>query len=350
MPDQTQGFAAPEVMVRIGPIMGVPAALASLGFDSREVLAEGGFDIGLFDNPDNLISFIARGRLMAHCAAKANCPNFGLLVGQHTELRSLGLPGLLARHSPDVRTALNNLVRYFHLQSHGSMLTLHENNGIVTLGYHIRQANSLANDEVGAGAVAVMFNVLRELCGPNWLPREAWFRHRQPLDTRPYRQFFQSHLQFNAEQNAIFFLASWLNIPLKDAHPDLYKMVQQQINSLEVQQASNFPEQVREVLPEAILRGGSNADQVAALFSMHPRTLNRHLQAYGMTYQELRDEVSYTMAAQLLNETGLEVSQVATNLNYADARSFIRAFRRWSGTTPARWRAQQKLLRKTKRK
>ena len=322
--------------------MGVPAALESLGFDPQEVLADCGFDIGLFANADNLISFFARGRLMAHCAAKANCLNFGLLVGQHSGLSSLGLPGLLAKNSPDVRTALDNLVRHFHLHTRGSMLTLHESNGIATLSYHIKQFESQANAEVGAGAVAILFNILRELCGPNWLPREAWFMHQQPLDTEPYRQFFQTHLQFNAEQNAIFFLASWLNLPLKESHPDLYKMVQQQIELLEVQQDSNFPEQVREVLSESILRGDSNADHVAALFSMHPRTLNRHLNAYGTSYRQLRDKVRYTMAEQLLNETDLTISQIAINLNYAGARSFIRAFRRWGGTTPARWRARPK--------
>ena len=144
--------------------MGVPAAIQGLGFDPQAVLADSGFDIGLFDNPDNLISFSARGRLMAHCAEKTNSLHFGLLVGQHSDLRSLGLPGLLAKHSPDVRTALNNLVRYFHLHTRGSMLTLHENSGIATLSYHIRQFRSQANAEVGAGAVAVMFNILRELC------------------------------------------------------------------------------------------------------------------------------------------------------------------------------------------
>jgi AraC-like DNA-binding protein len=73
------------------------------------------------------------------------------------------------------------------------------------------------------------------------------------------------------------------------------------------------------------------------------------LKAFGINYQELRDEVSYTMAGQLLNETDLEIGQIANNLNYADARSLIRAFRRWSGTTPARWRAQQKLQRRLER-
>ena len=345
MSAQTPAYSSPDVMLPIGTSMGVPAALESLGLNPQEILSESGFDIGIFDNPDNLISFSARGHLLAHFAEKANCLHFGLLVGEHGGLRSLGLVGLLTQHSPDVRTALNNLVRYFHLYTHGAMLTLREMSGIAVLSYHVNQFGTQADDQVGAGAVAVMFNVLHELCGSNWQPREAWFMHRQPLDTKPYRQFFQTHLQFNAEQNAIVFLSSWLNRSIKDAHPDLYKLVQQQMNSPEDRQGNSFLEQVREALRAAILGGYCKADRVAALFSMHPRTLNRRITTYGVGYQELVDEVSYTIARQLLNETGLGIGQIATNLNYADARSFIRAFRRWSGTTPARWRAQQKLLR-----
>ena len=39
----------------------------------------------------------------------------------------------------------------------------------------------------------------------------------------------------------------------------------------------------------------------------------------------------------------MRVRQVADVLNYADAAAFTRAFHRWSGTTPARWRASARV-------
>jgi AraC-like DNA-binding protein len=41
----------------------------------------------------------------------------------------------------------------------------------------------------------------------------------------------------------------------------------------------------------------------------------------------------------MLMDSTMEVSQIAAILGYANASAFTRAFRRWSGTTPARWRA-----------
>jgi AraC-like DNA-binding protein len=43
----------------------------------------------------------------------------------------------------------------------------------------------------------------------------------------------------------------------------------------------------------------------------------------------------------MLEHGSLEVSEIAAALDYADASAFTRAFRRWSGTTPAAWRARQ---------
>jgi AraC-like DNA-binding protein len=43
------------------------------------------------------------------------------------------------------------------------------------------------------------------------------------------------------------------------------------------------------------------------------------------------------MARQMLNDSDIDVSEIAAMLHYADARSFTRAFRRWSNSMPARW-------------
>jgi AraC-like DNA-binding protein len=74
---------------------------------------------------------------------------------------------------------------------------------------------------------------------------------------------------------------------------------------------------------------------------MHSHTLSRRLKALGTSYQELLDESRFEVARQLLKHSRMEISEIAGMLDYAGARSFIRAFRRWSGTTPARWRVRR---------
>jgi len=330
---------ADEATLRIGATTALPAVLRSLGADPAAVLAEVGLDLTLFDNPDNLISYAARGHLIRHCVARTGCQHFGLLVGQQAGLQSLGLMGLLVKYSPDVGTALRSLVRYLHLHVRGAATTLTLEARSVVLSYEIHVPMVEATDQVGDGAVAMMFNIMRGLCGPEWNPSEVRFAHRKPDDVAPFRRFFHVPMRFDAEENALVFPAAWFSRPLPGADPQLRRLLQKQVDALELRHGDDFPAQVRSVLRTAIVTGHARADQVAAIFSMHARTLSRRLTEFGIGYRELLDESRFEIARQTLETSAMEVAQIAAMLDYADASAFTRAFRRWSGTTPARWRA-----------
>ena len=92
------------------------------------------------------------------------------------------------------------------------------------------------------------------------------------------------------------------------------------------------------MLRTAVLMNHSSADQVAGLFSIHRRTLNRRLNAFGTSFRELVDQVRFEIAKQMLENTALEVQQIADSLGYTRASALALAFRRWSGTTPTAWR------------
>jgi AraC-like DNA-binding protein len=99
---------------------------------------------------------------------------------------------------------------------------------------------------------------------------------------------------------------------------------------------------MRRVVRNLLLGGRGSLDQVAQVFSIHRRTLNRRMRDRGVTVRGLVEEVRYDIACQLLRETDLKAVEIAAVLDYADAASFTRAFRRWSGTTPSAWRTGQR--------
>jgi AraC-like DNA-binding protein len=308
--------------------------------DPAGVFAEAGLDLKAFDDPDNRIPFAGRSHLVSRCVARTGCRHFGLLVGQQGGLSSLGLVGYLARHSPDVGTALRTLERFFHLHVQGAVLTLTVEGGSAFFVYGIYSPGVEAADQITDGALAIACNMLRQLCGRDWKPIEVMLAHRRPVDTLPFRQFFQAPLRFDAERSALAFSADWLERPVHAADPELRRLLQKQIDALEARYDGDFPEQVRGVLRTALLTGHTKADQIAALFSMHARTLNRRLIGFRVSFQQLVDESRFEVARQMLETTGMNVSEIAAALHYSDASAFTRAFRRWAGTTPALWRAQ----------
>jgi AraC-like DNA-binding protein len=328
--------------VRIGPICGVPAVLQSLGHDPAEVLGEIGVDPRLFDDPDHLISYAVRGRILGHCAAKTGCRHFGLLIGAHGGLEGFGIVGLLARYSTDVATALQRLVGYLHLHVRGAAANLYVAGDLATLRYDILQPDVDAVDQLGEAAVATMFKILRGLCGSDWRPIEIRLAHRAPPNLRPYRSYFGVAPTFDAAEYAVVFDASWLSRPIPEGDAELIRVLQQQVSTLGAKYDGNLVAQVRAILRAAILAGHASEEQIAALLSLHKRTLHRRLVAEGTQFRVIDAECRYDIARQLLEHSALAINEIAGTLGYAEASVFTRAFRRWSGTTPKRWREQHR--------
>jgi AraC-like DNA-binding protein len=316
----------------------IPAVLRNLGHDPGAILLEAGLDPTLFDKADNRIPLSGLGRLLTICVARTGCEEFGLLVGQRAGLQSLGLVGLLARYAPDVGTSLRRLGEYMYLHHGGTLTTVTAEGDIAALGYVIHQPNVESTDRIGDGSIAVLFNILRELCGPDWRPIEVRFSRTAPENLDPYAAHYGVPLRFGSGENAIVFSSAWLARRLPETDAELQRLLRRQVEFIEARHHDSLPDQVRGVLPAALLTRHAGADEIAALFSMHSRTLNRRLHEFDTSFRELVEEVRYEVARQMLLNTSLDVTGVASSLGYADASAFTRAFRRWTGTTPAAWR------------
>jgi AraC-like DNA-binding protein len=82
----------------------------------------------------------------------------------------------------------------------------------------------------------------------------------------------------------------------------------------------------------------SSIDDAATTLRISTRTLKRRLAAAGTTFQQLRDDVQYELARQLLRDTTIPAGQIASIVGYSESSAFNRAFRRLAGVPPAEWR------------
>jgi AraC-like DNA-binding protein len=336
--DRVRAPTLVDATVRVGPLA-IPRVLRDLGEDPNAVLDGVGIDPRLFDNPDNLIAFTTACRLLGACVARTGCRHFGLLVGQQSGPSSLGPLGLLMMHSTTVGEALGNLVSYLHTHDRGGTTTLSVQGKVASLGYAIYEPGAESTDQVADLAIALACNIMRSLCDPSWVATKVLLAHERPADVGPYERHFRAPVRFDAEQNALVFPARWLMQPLPDASPDLRRLLQNQVAGLDSAYGASFAAKVRRTLRATVIRGACSVESIAQMFGMQRRTLSRRLRAESTTFEALLDEVRFEVARQLLGDTNLPVRAVAEMLGYADA-AFTRAFRRWSGTTPARWRGR----------
>jgi AraC-like DNA-binding protein len=69
-----------------------------------------------------------------------------------------------------------------------------------------------------------------------------------------------------------------------------------------------------------------------------PRSLQRALHQRGACFRELQETQQRLLAEQMLKNPRLPLLRVATLSGFADQSTFNRAFARWRGESPGRWR------------
>lgn len=322
--------------VRVGPLTAIPQLLRELGCDPGPIVREAGFELAFFDDPELPMPYRAGSALVARCVAITGCQHFGLMLGERAGPSSLGLAGFLMMNAPDVGRALNDLVHYLSLHDRGGVATFEVRNGTALLGFTVIEPETQAVDQICDLSMALARNLMRGLCGPKWVPSQVLLPRMRPADPTPWTRLFQVPAQFNAGQCALAFPTSWLARPVAVADPLLHRHLKQQADAM--RRDSDFASEVRRLVSGTITHRVSTAAHVAKLLGMHEKTLNRRLLEAGLTFRNVRDDARHAMAQQLLGNTSMNLAEIATALGYAEASAFVRAFTRWSGTTPGKWR------------
>jgi AraC-like DNA-binding protein len=78
----------------------------------------------------------------------------------------------------------------------------------------------------------------------------------------------------------------------------------------------------------------------ASICRLHPRRIQRILSAKGTSYSQMKDEVRQSITEDLLSNTPLPIAQIALQVGLSGPAALDRAFRRWTGKTPTRFRAE----------
>lgn len=255
-----------------------------------------------------------------------------------------GSYGLLARASisaPTLGVALKRWCRHHGLLVPDMTLTLEvaDAQAIVTLTEH---------QDLGGLREFCLVSLLRNALGlGSWL-----IDSRIPLQTAAFAFPAPRHLDayavlFPASQGARFgqpetrleFDAGYLALPLRRDEQALSQMLQHALPLMvkPYRRDRLLLERTRQLMLAHPALSHS-AESLAPLLHVSARTLHRQLHEEGVTLQSLKDTVRQARASELLLRTRKPVKQVAEAAGFQNEKSFIRAFRGWTGLTPARFR------------
>jgi AraC-like DNA-binding protein len=158
-------------------------------------------------------------------------------------------------------------------------------------------------------------------------------------DLQQYHRFFRAPVHNQAAGCWLVFDSAVLELPVLGADSNLFALLSSTADTLlaAARARRRFADRVRQaMLP--LIRDGCRIDEVAAALAMSPRTLQRRLEGEGTTFGAVFDATRQAAALEYLRDPAVGIKEAAFRVGFSEPSTFYRAFRRWTGATPAHFR------------
>lgn len=275
---------------------------------------------------------------LERAATALDDPALGLHLGASFQLRELGVLGYVISTAPNLAEALQRLQKFERLVYQINPFQLRGDGEAAVLEWQTTLGRP--GQLVDETAIAALVACARELVGETLQPRSIGFVNPEPADAAPYAAFFGCETTFNNATTTVVIPAQLLARPLAMPDPALSAILETQAESLLKQIPDSEPVllALRQALPAAIATGEPTLERMARQLHCAPRTLQRRLEAVGLTFQQALDESRRELAEGYLASNGIPLSEIALLLGYSEQSAFNRAFKRWTESTPRQWR------------
>ncbi|MFO1268972.1 MAG: AraC family transcriptional regulator ligand-binding domain-containing protein [Rubrivivax sp.] len=326
------------------PPMRIAAAVEAAvecGLDAGALLAGTGLTEGALADPDQRVSSLQLLSVLRNAVRLGAPGDIGLRTGARLHASCYGMLGYAMLCSPTMRKAFDTGLRFYRLGSSMQDAEWFEAAGNAVWRIPAEDRLGLPDASPALARVVVeltlaaLFTIFRDVMGPWCLPLRVRFTGPPPAHADALARTFGCPLEFGQAGNELHYPADWL-----ERAPQL-------ANPIAAAQASNTCARMleelkwqsgitRRVYHELTCTPGRfpEIEAVASTLCMTSRTLRRKLEAEGTSYSQLLDDVRRSLAQDYLRTSMLGTDDIAAALGFADAASFRRAYKRWTGRSP----------------
>jgi AraC-like DNA-binding protein len=331
-------------MVRASGLRGYLALMRQLQADPEEMLRRYHIAPASLEDEDALLSLRAVVHLLEASAAATGCADFGLRMSHSQDISVLGPLAIAMQNAPTVASAMDYASRYLFVHSPGLVLTLHDSSPLLRKGaevrFEIRLPRQAAQRQTMDLCLADVHHMGQLLAGGRYLLRAVSLPHAPLAPPSTYVRFFGAPVRFEQEHAGLHIARSTLETSLSAVNDILRRIAVDYLSLHFDTPGQALAPRVRQALRRTLgTTQGKKAD-VAGLLGMHPRTLQRRLDAEGTSFEAIREEVRRETALRYLSETRIPLTQLAGILGLSEQSALARSCRRWFGTSPSRLRQQ----------
>lgn len=316
----------------------------ALGFDPVAAISKAGIDTPLLADPDNRLAIEKADALFIGLSKLTGKTDLGLSAGGSLEARSYNLLQHLMLCSPTLNEALTYLNRYYVLFSDDAPPIFgRKGDGsakiVFPMMYSLNEQHRVRIDLM----ISALCHWLRLICGRDFKLNQVILPFTPPAYEAAYERWLHTPVRFNGQEVALVFPAFWLDKQLHQANPHIMNMIKTEVKNLaeKINNRALLSDRIRQALLQQRIEFSATQREVADMFHISSRTLNRHLQQEGTSLKTILTNSRIEAAKRLLAENKYSIEQIAMKIGFSGRRTLDRIFIKYVGMSPAHYRSQQ---------
>jgi AraC-like DNA-binding protein len=320
-----------------GTVAAVMEALTALGLDEALLLHRAGLSREMFANSSNRIEHAALHRVWTAAEQLSNDSHIGLTVGTHLGPGTLGALDYLIRNSASLRHCIELAGRFVRVVDDHVRLTLIEAEGTAIFRITREGSYHYNRHDMECTLAAIVRGVGRELV--ELRASEVRFAHAMVEPRARYEEVFSGRLRFGAAHYELVFPSTFLEARPRNWDARLSSVLEEHVtNLLDAVPPRDFVASVRNALQARFSEGDASLEAVARALHLSARTLRRRLSDHKTSFREQIEELRAELGRARVADNSRPLKAIAAELGFSDQSTFQRAFKRWTGLTPAQYR------------
>lgn len=331
-----------ELTAAGGLARAIIAAAEKAGVAVEDALRELNFGRNTLEDPEGRVPASALFEVTQRLADASKDPLFGLHVAERfVDASTFGVLGFALRTSSTLGEAIDRVVRYSRVMNESTRISVARSETAATI-FDGAQPPLAWPRHYAEMSMANFFVLARKWTGANIIPHEVAFQNEAPASAAAVREFFGCPVSWRQSTNRIAFPIEALALPFPVADEQLATFLDRRLTQMSeaLDVAPGSLARVRTEVERSLASGPPSLARIARAVALSARTLQRRLSEQGTCFEDLVDSVRREVALAAIQRPRVSIQEVSFLCGYADARAFRRAFRRWTGASPAAYAAR----------
>lgn len=313
-----------------------------LGLDTEALLRSVDIPRQALEDPDARLDAGKVRGLWAKAYERSGDPVLSLHAAEACPFGAYKVIDFMASNAATVGEGFRYGSRYFGLINTGIRLPIDDSGDPVAFDIVDESGPAGVSRPYAEYIFATFVLHVRAGTGVSFPVRSVTFVPAAPPDSAEHERVFGCPVRFGSEHNRLCIDRRVWEMPAAGANPGMLQVLSEHADLLlqKLPRGPDLVERTRRVISERLRGDDSSLESVARDLGTSARSLQRHLHDLGYSFDALADEVRAATAQLYLGQPDIAVAEVAYLLGFADQSTFHRAFKRWTGCTPARFRAQ----------